>query len=202
MHVVCFAHRTLSCSTRLDSWFVLIVCVVGLHFFFPFCLSFRFLKENVPECKVWIADPEGSALTPAIEARLRGEVVGTVATDVAGSALRLLDKPEGGTIAEGVGTDRKTANFACALDDGLIDGATVVNDADIVNMGYHLVQRDGIWVGPSAAMNVVGAVRLAKQLGPGHTIVTVLCDSGSRYSSKMYSASWLKAQGLTPLPLI
>lgn len=156
----------------------------------------RFLKEKRPDCQVWLADPEGSALAPAVRDRCAGMVVGAKATDVSGSRLKLLDKPAGGSIAEGVGIDRKTANFALALDSDLIDGEMVVPNDEIVSMGYHLLRVDGIWVGPSAAMNVVGAVRLAKQLGPGHTIVTVLCDSGARYRSKMYDPEWLKAQGL------
>jgi cysteine synthase A len=147
---------------------------------------------------VWLADPEGSALAPAVRARLGGEAVGSTTTVVAGSTVRLLQKPPGGSIAEGVGTDRKTANFALALDKDLIDGEIVVSNAEIVTMAYHLLRTDGIWVGPSAAMNVVAAHKLAKKFGPGKTIVTVLCDSGARYNSKMYNAEWLQKEGLSP----
>ena len=120
---------------------------------------------------------------------------------VGGSPLRLMQKPEGGTIAEGVGADRKTANFAVALDSDLIDGETVVSNKEIVDMAYHLLRNDGIFVGPSAAMNVVGALNVAKKLGPGHTVVTVLCDGGDRYRTKMYDPAFLKSKGLTPTPL-
>lgn len=161
----------------------------------------RFLKEHRPACQVWLVDPEGSALSGAVRERLRGGSPGTAVTMVGGSGLRLLDKPAGGTIAEGVGTDRKTANFALALDAGLVDGEIVVTDQEIVDMGYHLLRNDGIFVGPSAAMNVVGALKVARQLGPGHTVATVLCDGGDRYRTKMYDPEFLKNKGLTPTPL-
>ncbi len=68
-------------------------------------------------------------------------------------------------------------------------------------MAYYLLQREGLWVGPSAALNVVGAVKAARLLGPGHTIVTVLCDGGERYGSKVYNAEWLLAKGLA-VPIV
>ena len=67
-------------------------------------------------------------------------------------------------------------------------------------MAYHLLKQDGIYVGPSAALNVTGAVKLARKMGPGHTIVTILCDSGDRYVSKLYNDNWLAENNLTPTP--
>lgn len=72
------------------------------------------------------------------------------------------------------------------------------SDREAVEMAYHLLHEEGIFVGPSAALNVVGAVKLARLMGPGHTIVTVLCDGGDRYRSKLYDAKWLQEKHLTP----
>lgn len=161
----------------------------------------KFLKGQRPTCQVWLIDPDGSAYGPAVRERQRGGQPGAALTMIGGSALRLMEKSDGGTIAEGVGADRKTANFALALDDDLIDGQIVVSDKEIVDMAYHLLRHDGIFVGPSAAMNVVGALKIAKKLGPGHIVATVLCDGGDRYRTKMYDPAFLKNKGLTPTPL-
>ena len=69
-------------------------------------------------------------------------------------------------------------------------------------MAHYLARREGIFIGPSAALNVVGAVKAARLLGPGHSVATVLCDGGSRYSSKAFSDAWLKEKGLTPSPSV
>ena len=97
-------------------------------------------------------------------------------------------------MTEGIGIGRVTANFGCAK----LDGAFAGTDREAIEMAYHLKKHDGVFVGPSAALNAVGAVKLARKLGPGHTVVTVLCDGGDRYRSKMYTASWLAEKGLTP----
>ena len=86
------------------------------------------------------------------------------------------------TMMEGVGIDRVTANFGRAL----VDDAVRVDDSESIAMARQLLERDGLFVGGSAAMNCVGAVRVARQLGPGHTIVTVLCDGGQRYLSTVH----------------
>ncbi len=83
------------------------------------------------------------------------------------------------TVLEGVGISRKTANFE--LVKPLVDGVFWGSDREAIEMCYYLLKHEGLFVGPSAAMNVVGAVKLAKKLGPGHTILTVLCDGGDRY---------------------
>eukprot|EP00854_Cymbomonas_tetramitiformis_P029553 gene29553-36822_t len=89
---------------------------------------------------------------------------------------------------------RKTANFEHAL----IDGAMLGTDEEAIEMGYYLLRNEGFFVGPSAALNVCGAVKLARKLGPGHTIVTILCDTGERYRTKMYNPEWLKEKDLVP----
>ena len=87
------------------------------------------------------------------------------------------------SIVEGVGIDRVTANLARAQ----VDMAFRVSDAESVAMARHLLQEEGLFVGGSAALNCVGAVRTARHLGPGHTIVTVLCDGGQRYLSTIHA---------------
>eukprot|EP00325_Prymnesiales_sp_UTEX-LB-985_P020665 CAMPEP_0174735350 /NCGR_PEP_ID=MMETSP1094-20130205/64829_1 /TAXON_ID=156173 /ORGANISM="Chrysochromulina brevifilum, Strain UTEX LB 985" /LENGTH=152 /DNA_ID=CAMNT_0015938305 /DNA_START=8 /DNA_END=463 /DNA_ORIENTATION=- len=86
---------------------------------------------------------------------------------------------------EGVGCDRVTDNFAAAA----IDAAFSISDEQSVKMAQHLLREDGLFVGGSAAMNAVAAVRAARRLGPGHTIVTVLCDGGQRYLSSVHATS-------------
>mmetsp|Transcript_23849 Transcript_23849/g.33364 ORF Transcript_23849/g.33364 Transcript_23849/m.33364 type:complete len:94 (+) Transcript_23849:461-742(+) len=69
------------------------------------------------------------------------------------------------------------------------------SDEEAIEMAYHLKEVDGVLVGPSAALNVVGAVKLARKLGPGKTVVTVLCDSGDRYKSKLFNEQWMQEKG-------
>jgi cysteine synthase A len=96
------------------------------------------------------------------------------------------------TIAEGIGLDRMTANFRRAH----IDDAIYVDDQDAVRMAHFLLRNEGLLVGCSSAMNCVGAARLALELGPGHTIVTVLCDHGSRYMSRFWNKQFIADRGL------
>lgn len=103
-----------------------------------------------------------------------------------------IPRAPGSSIAEGIGLDRVTENFRLAK----IDGAFLSTDQEMIQMAYHLLRKDGIFIGPSAAVNVVGAVKLAQKLGPGHTIVTILCDSGERYRSKLFNLDWMKEQKL------
>jgi cysteine synthase A len=134
----------------------------------------RFLRSVNPRLAVWLIDPPGSSLAHYVET---GEMAPAA----------------GSTVTEGIGIGRLTANFASSAK---IDGAFRGSNEEATAMCYYLLRREGIFVGPSAALNVVGAVKLARKLGPGHTVVTVLCDGGSRYMDKMYSPEWLKAQGL------
>lgn len=133
-----------------------------------------FLKEKNPEVKCVVADPMGSGLYSYVKT---GEI-----------------KPEGGSITEGIGNSRITANMEGAP----IDDAIQVDDKECVRVIYQLLYKDGLFMGGSVGINVGAAYALAKQMGPGHTIVTVLCDGGGRYQSKLYNRDWLAAKDLLP----
>ena len=79
-----------------------------------------------------------------------------------------------------------------------IDDAIQITDPDAVRVVYQLLREEGIFVGGSSGINVAAAVALAKQMGPGHTIVTILCDSGGRYQSRLFNQEWLAGKGLSP----
>ena len=98
------------------------------------------------------------------------------------------------SIVEGVGLNRLTANFKRALP--LLDGATAASDADAVRMAAHVRTHDGLFIGSSSAVNLVGAVRVARALGPGHVVATLICDSGARHVSRFYDPAALAAAGL------
>jgi cysteine synthase A len=101
-------------------------------------------------------------------------------------------QPEGNSITEGIGNSRITANM-----EGIpIDDAVQIADPEALQTIYDLLYQEGLFMGGSVGINVAAAVQLAKQMGPGHTIVTVLCDGGSRYQSRIYNKNWLEAKGL------
>ena len=132
----------------------------------------RFLKEKKPGVKIVLADPVGSALYSWVKT---GEL-----------------KAEGSSITEGIGTTRITANFEGTP----VDDAVQVSDQEAVSMVYRLLREEGLYVGGSTGINVVAAVETAKALGPGHTIVTLLCDRGSLYFQRLFNAAWLEEKGL------
>ncbi|MEL6231289.1 MAG: cysteine synthase A [Cyanobacteria bacterium J06636_28] len=131
-----------------------------------------FLKEKNPDIQCVVADPMGSGLYSYVKT---GEI-----------------KSEGNSITEGIGNGRVTGNMAGAP----ADDAIRIDDHEALRVVYQLLYRDGLFMGGSVGINVGAAVALAKQMGPGHTIVTVLCDSGSRYQSKIFNRDWLEAKGL------
>lgn len=133
------------------------------------------LKALDPSIRIALTDPDGAALYSWFT---RGELVA-----------------EGSSVAEGIGQSRVTAN----LEGAPIDVAYRVSDREALPVLHELMAEDGLHLGLSSAINVAGAERLARDLGPGHTIVTILCDSGSRYLSTLWNAEWLKSKGL-PLP--
>ncbi len=98
----------------------------------------------------------------------------------------------GGSIAEGIGNTRITDNFAGAQ----VDDAEMIPDQECVDTVYRLLHEDGLFLGGSSGINVASAVRVAKRLGPGHVIVTILCDSGARYQSRLFNPAWLAEKGL------
>lgn len=133
-----------------------------------------YLKEKNPAIKTVLADPMGSALYSYIKT---GET-----------------QSEGSSITEGIGNSRVTANMEGAP----IDDAIRIDDPECIRVVYRLLREEGIFVGGSSGINVAAAVELAKQIGAGHTIVTILCDSGGRYQSRLFNQEWLQAKGLSP----
>ncbi|WP_430418409.1 cysteine synthase A [Phenylobacterium sp.] len=133
------------------------------------------LRERNPKMKIGLADPHGASLYSYYT---DGEL-----------------KAEGGSISEGIGQGRITANL-----EGLaIDHAYRISDEEMLLAIFDLMEFEGLVMGGSTGVNVAGAIRMAKDLGPGHTIVTVLCDHGQRYQSKIFNPSFLRERGL-PAP--
>jgi cysteine synthase A len=133
-----------------------------------------FLKDQNPNVKTILADPMGSGLYSYAKT---GEI-----------------KIEGSSITEGIGNSRVTANMEGAP----IDDAIQIDDKEAIRVIYQLLRKDGLFMGGSVGINVGAAVAIAKKLGPGHTIVTILCDGGSRYQSRLYDREWLASKGLSP----
>jgi cysteine synthase A len=133
------------------------------------------LRAKKPDVKIALADPPGAALYSYYRT---GEL-----------------KSEGSSITEGIGQGRITANL-----EGLkVDHAYLIPDAEAVTIVFQLLAEEGLCVGSSSGVNVAGAIRLARELGPGHTIVTILCDYGTRYQSKLFNPAFLASKGL-PVP--
>ena len=101
-------------------------------------------------------------------------------------------KAEGNSITEGIGQGRVTKN----LENCPLDLSFRINDNDALTIIFDLLKEEGIFLGGSSGINVAGAIQLAKELGPGNTIVTILCDSGQRYQSKIWNKSFLKSKEL------
>jgi len=134
------------------------------------------LKARNEAIRIGLADPGGAALYGYYA---HGEL-----------------KAEGTSITEGIGQSRITAN----LEGAVIDDAFRIPDEEALGILYDLVQDEGLCLGGSAGVNIAGAVRMARKLGPGHTIVTILCDHGSRYQSKLYNPDFLREKGLPTPP--
>jgi cysteine synthase len=104
-------------------------------------------------------------------------------------------KSEGSSITEGIGQGRITANL-----EGIpVDDAFQIPDAEAIPIAFDLLEHEGLCMGGSTGVNVAGAIHLAKQLGPGHVIVTILCDYGTRYASKLFNPEFLRSKNL-PVP--
>jgi cysteine synthase A len=133
------------------------------------------VRERNPNIAIALADPPGAALFSYYTV---GEL-----------------KTEGSSITEGIGQGRITANL-----EGLeVDFAFRIPDEESVPVCFDLLEHEGLCLGPSSGVNVAGAIRLARELGPGHTIVTILADYGTRYQSKLFNADFLRSKGL-PVP--
>ena len=135
-----------------------------------------FLKDKNPGIVIAAADPMGAAIYSWIKT---GELASS-----------------GSSITEGIGQGRVTGN----LDGARIDDAYQIPDSEMLPVVYDLLQEEGLLLGGSSGINVAGAIRLARDLGPGKTIVTVLCDSGSRYQSKLFNPEFLRSKDLPPPP--
>lgn len=134
-----------------------------------------YLKEQNPDVKIGLADPMGAAL---YNYYAHGEL-----------------KAEGSSITEGIGQGRITKN----LEGAPVDLPFQIPDDEALHIVFDLIEQEGLVLGGSSGINVAGAVRMAKALGPGHTIVTILCDFGTRYQSKMFNPAFLADKGL-PIP--
>jgi cysteine synthase A len=133
------------------------------------------LREKNPAVKIGLADPPGAALHSYF-------TTGVL-------------KAEGSSITEGIGQGRVTRNI-----EGLkVDFSWQIPDVEMVQMVFDMVAQEGLVLGTSAGINVAGAVRMARALGPGHTIVTMLCDSGTRYASRLFNPTFLRSKSL-PVP--
>ncbi|WP_291887668.1 cysteine synthase A [Maricaulis sp.] len=133
------------------------------------------LKAKNPDVQIGIADPGGAALYGYFA---HGEL-----------------KSEGTSITEGIGQSRITANLV----DTKVDRAYRISDEEALPLIFDLITQEGLCLGGSSGVNIAGAIRMARDMGPGHTIVTVLCDHGSRYQSKLYNPDFLREKGL-PVP--
>jgi len=135
----------------------------------------RYLKQQNPAVRIALTDPMGSCMYHYYKS---GEL-----------------RSEGNSISEGIGQGRVTANIDCAP----VDDAFRVADEEALPVLFSLLSEEGLCLGGSSGINVAGAIQLARAMGPGHTIVTILCDSGTRYQSKLFNPDFLRGKDL-PVP--
>mgnify|MGYP000055680070 FL=1 len=135
----------------------------------------KYLKEKKDDIKIFLSDPYGSALYNYYK---KDEL-----------------KAEGNSITEGIGQGRITENLKHLV----VDDAVRINDKEALEMIFKLLKEEGLFLGGSSGINVCGAIKMAEKLGPGHNVVTILCDSGQRYQSKIWNKSFLKSKDL-PFP--
>lgn len=133
-----------------------------------------YLKQKNKQVVTAVSDPMGSAIASWVKT---GEL-----------------KSEGNSISEGIGQGRVTGN----LEGALIDDAFHIHDNQMLEQCFGVLRREGFFLGGSSGINIAGAIQLAKALGPGKTIVTILCDSGARYQSKLYNSEFLRSKGHQP----
>jgi len=133
------------------------------------------LRERNKAIKIGLADPDGAALFNFYK---NGEL-----------------KSSGGSITEGIGQGRITKN----LEGLLVDMPFNISDKEALPVVFNLLQNEGLCLGGSSGINVAGAIKMAQEMGPGHKIVTILCDFGTRYQSKLYNLEFLREKGL-PVP--
>jgi cysteine synthase A len=157
------------CEGRIDGF----ICAVGSGG--TLAGTGLYLKSKQPNVAIGLADPMGAALHSYYTT---GEL-----------------KAEGSSITEGIGQGRITAN----LEDAPVDMSFQIPDSEAIPIVFDLLEHEGLCLGASSGINVAGAIRMAQKLGPGHRIVTILCDYGNRYQSKLFNPTFLRAKGL-PVP--
>ena len=135
----------------------------------------KYLKDKKEDVKIFLSDPYGSALYNYYK---KDEL-----------------KAEGNSITEGIGQGRITENLKYLV----VDDAVRINDKEALEMIFKLLKEEGLFLGGSSGINVCGAIKMAEKLGPGHNVVTILCDSGQRYQSKIWNKGFLKSKDL-PFP--
>ncbi len=135
----------------------------------------KYFKEKKNDIKIFLSDPYGSALYNYYK---KDEL-----------------KAEGNSITEGIGQGRITENIKHLV----VDDAVRIDDKEALEMIFKLLKEEGLFLGGSSGINVCGAINMAKKLGPGHNIITILCDSGQRYQSKIWNKGFLKSKNL-PFP--
>jgi len=150
------------------------ICAVGTGGTLAGCSMY--LREQKPGIVIGLADPEGASMYNYFS---KGE----------------LSPSPGSSISEGIGQGRITGN----LEGVSVDRPYLISDAEAVQVAFDLLQYEGLCVGGSSGVNVAGALRMAKEMGPGHTIVTLLCDYGTRYMGKLFNPAFLSEKGL-PVP--
>ena len=158
------------CGGRIDGF----ICAIGTGGTLAGVSSY--LREQKKDIVIGVADPRGAAMYDLFA---HGEAKAS----------------EGSSITEGIGLGRVTPIIA----DMKVDKAYLIPDEEALPLIFDLVEHEGLCLGGSSGINVAGAIRLAKELGPGHTIVTVLCDGGSRYQSKLFNPTFLRSKNL-PVP--
>jgi len=141
----------------------------------------RFLREQAAkegrEVQTWLADPPGSVLHSYI------------------SSGGTLVERSGSSITEGIGQGRVTKNLGTEISN--LSGSMAISDSLSIEMVYRLLDEEGLYMGASSALNVVAAYQLAKEFGPGKTIVTILCDGAYRYQTRLFSRQWLETKDLS-----
>ncbi|KAL3938184.1 MAG: hypothetical protein SGBAC_006850 [Bacillariaceae sp.] len=140
-----------------------------------------YLKEKNSKVTIMLVDPPGSSLYNKVEHGIAYAVQ---------QSERSIRKHRYDTLAEGIGLDRVTHNFDWGLD--AIDGAIRVSDQEAVDMAHYLLKLEGLWVGSSSAMNVVGAIRTAIDLPEGSNVVTMICDGGQRHATRFWNPDFIE----------
>ncbi|KAF9049690.1 tryptophan synthase beta subunit-like PLP-dependent enzyme [Panaeolus papilionaceus] len=153
----------------------------------------KFLQEKSKgKTQIWLADPPGSVLTSYVNSG--GKLIERSGSSITEGAYFVSTPTPPSSFKLGIGQGRITDNLATFVNN--IAGAFTVPDTDSITMLYELLESEGIYLGASSALNVVAAVDLAKRLGKGSTVVTILCDGAYRYQSRLFSKKWLESKGL------